>query len=90
MDQFELGRLTDFDFESVCKDLFEVILGVHLEIFSTGKDEGVDLRYIGTDQKATVIQCKHWMRSGRAALIRQIERVEVPKVHKLAPDRYIY
>jgi len=31
MDSFDLGRLSDYDFEVVCKDLFEEILGVRLQ-----------------------------------------------------------
>lgn len=34
MDSFELGRLTDFDFEAVCKDILEELLDIDLELFS--------------------------------------------------------
>ncbi|HEX4394418.1 MAG TPA: restriction endonuclease, partial [Mycobacterium sp.] len=81
MDTFDLARLTDFDFELVCKDLFGEILHFNLEVFGPGADGGVDLRHmsVSTD-KSTIIQCKHWVRSGRAALIRHMERSELPKV----------
>lgn len=91
LDAFDLSRLTDFDFEEVCKDLFENILRVRLEIFSAGRDDGVDLRYTTPDDSAstTVIQCKHWINSPSSQLIRHMERVELPKIQKLQPDRYV-
>ncbi|MGW4064170.1 nSTAND3 domain-containing NTPase [Amycolatopsis sp. NPDC004747] len=90
MDGFDLGRLTDFDFEELCKDLFEVVLGCPLEIFARGRDGGIDLRYIApAAADKTVIQCKHWAKSGRDALVRHLRNVELPKVERLAPDRYL-
>lgn len=89
MDQFDLGRLTDFDFEAVCKDIFEARLGVDLELFSPGRDEGVDLRYFGSNNSQLIIQCKHWSRSARSALVRHMKKVELPKVRRIGPARYI-
>lgn len=90
MDGYDLGRLTDFDFEELCKDLFEVVLGRPLEIFAPGRDGGIDLRYIApASGDKTVIQCKHWLKSGRNALVRHLRKVELPKVERLAPDRYL-
>ncbi|WP_410666044.1 restriction endonuclease [Amycolatopsis sp. lyj-84] len=90
MDGYDLGRLTDFDFEELCKDLFEVVLGRPLEVFAPGRDGGIDLRYIGpASEGKTVIQCKHWMKSGRDALVRHLRKVERPKVERLAPSRYL-
>jgi hypothetical protein len=89
VDAFDLGRLTDFDFELLCKDIFEDLLKVRLEIFSPGRDDGVDLRHMKDGQNAVIVQCKHWSRSGRATLIRHVEKKEAPKVKRLAPDRYI-
>lgn len=90
MDAFDIGRLTDFDFELVCKDLFEEILGVQLEVFTPGADQGIDLRYISADASSvTIIQCKHLMRTGRAKLLNQMRNRELPKIRKLNPARYI-
>jgi hypothetical protein len=90
VDQFDLNRLTDFDFEEVVKDVVEVLLGGdRLEIFAAGKDQGVDLRALATTGGSVVVQCKHWHRSGRDALIRHYRTSESAKVEKLAPDRYI-
>ncbi|MEU8632491.1 restriction endonuclease [Amycolatopsis sp. NPDC048633] len=90
MDAFDLGRLTDLDFEEVCKDLFEVVLGFPLEIFARGRDAGIDLRHVApATGETTVIQCKHWIKSDRQALIRYLRKTELPKVERLAPKRYL-
>ncbi|MGW2721007.1 nSTAND3 domain-containing NTPase [Streptomyces sp. NPDC001492] len=89
METFDLSRLTDFDFEAVCKDIFEEELGVPLELFSAGADAGVDLRRFQMGRGSLIVQCKHWHRSGRAKLIEHIENTEAPKVAKLQPSRYI-
>ncbi|MEV6997518.1 restriction endonuclease [Streptomyces sp. NPDC093982] len=89
MENFDLTRLTDFDFEAVCKDIFEAEFGVRLEIFSPGADSGVDLRYLHEEGSELVIQCKHWVRSPRSKLIERIRVSELPKVQRLQPSRYI-
>lgn len=89
VDSFDLGRLSDYDFEVLCKDLFEKVLGMSLEIFPRGKDGGVDLRHMTNGTASLVIQCKHWARSGRAKLISHMRDKERPKIVDLAPDRYI-
>ncbi|MET8012278.1 restriction endonuclease [Streptomyces sp. NPDC005271] len=89
METFDLSRLTDFDFEAVCKDLLEEELGLRLEIFSAGADGGVDLRHLRPAGESLIVQCKHWHRSGRAKLIEHIQNVEAAKVAKLKPQRYI-
>ncbi|MER7992608.1 restriction endonuclease [Micromonospora chalcea] len=89
MDGFDIARLTDLDFEAVCKDIFEEKLATDLELFAPGKDGGIDLRGFTNNGEAVVVQCKHWMRSSRQALIRYMERVEAPKVAKLSPARYL-
>jgi hypothetical protein len=89
VDSFDLHKLTDFDFETLCKDILEEILDVRLEIFSQGPDMGIDLRHTSADGSITVIQCKHWIKTDRSTFIRRMKRDELPKVTKLGPDRYI-
>ncbi|MET7816401.1 restriction endonuclease [Streptomyces sp. NPDC005395] len=89
METFELSRLTDFDFEAVCKDVFEEEFGIRLEIFSSGADGGVDLRHVYSDGSELIIQCKHWHRSSRAKLVDYVKKVEANKVARLNPARYI-
>lgn len=89
MDSFDIGRLNGQDFEALCRDLFEDILGIPLEIFPAGKDHGIDLRHVTVDGHSTVVQCKHWSRSGRATLLDRIRKDERPRVEALRPDRYL-
>jgi hypothetical protein len=87
---FEINRLTDFDFEAVSKDIFESHLNIPLEIFTPGPDGGIDLRYLAEQQhRGLIIQCKHWVRSSRSALIQHMKRVELAKIKAVNPDRYI-
>ncbi|MFE4953475.1 restriction endonuclease [Streptomyces sp. NPDC056653] len=89
METFDLSRLTDFDFEAVCKDLLEEELGTRLELFAAGADGGVDLRHLSSAGESLVVQCKHWHRSGRAKLIEHVVNAEAAKVAKLKPQRYV-
>ncbi|MFC9948853.1 nSTAND3 domain-containing NTPase [Streptomyces pratensis] len=89
MDSFDLGRLTDHDFEVVCRDLFGEILGVPLELFPRGRDRGIDLRHTAADGTTTVVQCKHWPKATQATLAKRLLKDELPKVVALRPDRYL-
>lgn len=90
MDSFDLGRLNGFDFEVVCADLFQDLLGTRLEVFGPGPDRGIDLRHASAhDGKTIIVQCKHWPNASQADLIRHLIDEELPKVRKLAPQRYI-
>ncbi|MEV6038445.1 restriction endonuclease [Nonomuraea sp. NPDC052116] len=89
MDLMDFHKLTDFDFECLCKDLFEAELNVRLEIFAAGSDGGIDLRYMDRYGEKIIVQCKHWVRSGRAKLVQYMLNNELPKVKKIKPTRYI-
>jgi hypothetical protein len=90
MDSFDLSRLNSLDFEVVCADLFEDLLGTRLEVFGPGPDRGIDLRHASADDgKTIIVQCKHWPNAAQADLIRHLKDQELPKVRKLGADRYI-
>lgn len=90
MDGFDLDRLTDHDFELVCKDIFEELLGVRLEVFAPGADGGIDLRYLAQDERdPTIVQCKHWSKTGRPKFLKHYKVTEAAKVKSLAPGRYM-
>ncbi len=89
MDSFDFHRLTDFDFEELCKDLFEDELGLKFEIFSRGRDHGIDLRHSCSDHGLVIVQCKHWIRSDGTRLVRHFRTEEKPKIERLKPDRYL-
>ncbi|MEU5916792.1 restriction endonuclease [Streptomyces sp. NPDC047141] len=65
------------DFEALTADVLNAEFKVHVESFGPGRDKGVDLRcaLAGAD---VVIQCKHYLRGGRSALRRSVQK-EVQK-----------
>lgn len=80
------ANLNDMEFEVLCKDIMERMLGVSLRRFAPGRDGGVDL----TDDvstKAIVVQIKHYRNSTTDQLIRSLKN-ELPKVNTLAPRQY--
>jgi hypothetical protein len=89
VDSFDLGRLSDYDFEVVCRDLFEEVLNLKIEILARGADRGIDLRHMAGDGGSVVIQCKHWPRSGRARLLAHMRHKERAKITEVRPARYI-
>jgi hypothetical protein len=90
VDSFDINRLTDFDFEAVCKDLFESELSISLEIFTPGRDAGIDLRHMAAGARSTlIVQCKHWPQGTGATLVNHLRKIELPKLTRLNPQRYI-
>ena len=83
---FNYENLSDYEFENLCCDIISKKLGVQLRIFATGRDGGID----ATDDTKThniVVQAKHYIRSGYAALLRTLQG-EVEKVKQLDPNKY--
>jgi hypothetical protein len=89
MPEYDFSSLSAYDFELLSRDLLQQELGIRLESFKAGKDEGIDLRYAAETGGSLIVQCKHYVGSGYAVLIRKLKREELPKVAKLAPARYI-
>ena len=80
------ANLNAMEFEALCRDIMERMLGVSLRRFGPGKDGGVDL----TDDvmnKNIIVQVKHYQKSGTDALMRALKN-ELPKVDKLQPKKY--
>lgn len=89
MTRYNFSELSDFEFEGLCRDLFQAELGIRLEMFTPGRDGGIDLRHLRTDGSSLVIQCKLWAPTAYARLKTHLERVERPKIQRLSPNRYI-
>jgi DNA polymerase III delta prime subunit len=87
MAEYDFRQLSPRDFELLTRDLLQAEWKVTLEHFKPGKDGGVDLRYTRSG-KSTVIQCKHYVRTGWSGLLREIKK-ETPKVRSLNPTRYV-
>ena len=80
------ANLNDMEFEALCKDIMEQMIGVSLRRFGPGRDHGVDL----TDDastKAIVVQVKHYRNSTTDQLVRSLKN-ELSKVTELAPQQY--
>ena len=92
MATYNFSQISDFEFESLCRDLLQAELGHSLEHFTPGPDGGIDIRYIGVvdgEGHTLVAQCKRWDENSFNNLLRHLSRVELPKIQELAPNRYI-
>ena len=73
MPDYDFRQLSPIDFEILVRDVLQVKLGVILENFKAGKDQGIDLRYCATKNETLVVQCKHYAESGYAPLLRDLK-----------------
>ena len=65
MPSYTFHSLSDADFEELCRDLLQASLQLRLQSFTAGKDGGIDLLNASQDGD-TVVQCKHYRKSGLA------------------------
>lgn len=80
------ANLNDMEFESLCRDIMERMLGVSLRRFGPGRDGGVDLAD-NVDGKGIVVQVKHYQSSTPEKLIRSLKK-ELSNVRRLSPRQY--
>lgn len=88
MADYDFRSLSPHDFEGLCRDLLQKVLGVRLESFTMGRDSGIDFRYRTRSDKL-IVQCKHYAESGYEALARVLAGKERKKLDALKPTRYI-
>lgn len=88
MTNYDFLSLDDKEFEQLALRLLGAQEGVMYERFKPGRDCGIDGRYFTTSGD-TIVQCKHWARSGLSALARSLRKDELPKVKSLNPRRYV-
>jgi hypothetical protein len=84
MPDYDFRSLSSNDFQNLCRDLVQEERGVRFESFAPTLDRGIDARF-----RSTILQVKHYANSDLAALLRTIERDELPKIRKVRPVRYI-
>jgi hypothetical protein len=87
MADYDFHQLSPYDLEILARDLLQAHWGVTLESFKTGKDGGIDLRY-ATAQGKTIVQVKHYVRTGLSGLLRDLEK-EAAKLKRLQPRRCV-
>jgi hypothetical protein len=90
MSNYTFSTLNDKEFEQIARDLLNAKFLFGLQSFKSGKDKGIDLRYSSPrNNNSIVVQCKHYITSDFTDLKSKLKVEELPKVHMLAPDRYI-
>ena len=89
MAPYTFTSLSAQDFEELVRDLLQKEWNVLIEAFKTGRDDGIDLRYASADDGVTIVQCKHYAASGVSKLISHLCRIELPKIARLRPARYV-
>ena len=82
-----LENLSPIDFEELCRDLAQAETGERFAAFGPGPDGGIDGRH-SRGKKATILQCKHYIRSSISTLVRNIEN-DLDKIRRLRADRYL-
>ncbi|OCB75540.1 hypothetical protein B0A79_23800 [Flavobacterium piscis] len=87
---YNLEVLNDKEFEELCKDLLEKELNISFQIFKTGRDKGIDLRYANNVENEIIVQAKRFGRSTYSNLKTEIKK-EIISINKLTskPKRYI-
>lgn len=91
MSDYSFSELNDKEFEILCADLIGDKHGHRFERFKAGRDRGIDARYFTRDRnKEVVLQCKHYSSTPIEQLLRNLKRVEQPKVASLQPGRYLF
>lgn len=89
MSDYDFRSLNDKEFEILAADLVSARDTVHFERFKPGRDLGVDGRYFAADGKEVVLQSKHWATTPLEKLMKYLQEVELPKVQKLRPKKYL-
>ncbi|MBR0692557.1 restriction endonuclease [Bradyrhizobium lablabi] len=89
MPAYDFTRLSAFDFEELILDLLQADWKASFEIFTPGRDGGVDLRAFSDSKEETIVQCKHMPNTMFAKLLAHLKKEELPKVRALAPKRYV-
>lgn len=89
MSDYDFKQLNDKEFEILCADLLSEVEKRRFERFKSGRDSGVDGRFFASNGKEVVLQCKHWIGTPTAQLIRKLATSEKNKITRLMPQRYL-
>lgn len=85
MKNYDFLILSTDEFERFSRDLLQKVYRTKIESFTTGKDNGIDLRYTKSKKKH-IIQCKRY--KNYSGLISNLKK-EIGKVKLLNPAKYI-
>ena len=89
MPDYDFKSLSPWEFEQLSRDLLKAGIGMEFELFKTGRDQGIDLRYSKSKNSEVIAQCKHYANSSFSNLKTNIKNDEIGKIIKLSPQRYL-
>lgn len=95
MAHYDFSTLNSSDLEDLVCDLLNAEIPddspVRYKTFKDGKDKGIDFLY-STEENLyeQVGQVKHYYRTGFSGMLTDLKAMEVDKVTKLDPNRYIF
>lgn len=89
MNDYDFKSLSPWEFEQFSRDILHASLGLDFDIFKSGRDQGIDLRYSEEKNNNIIVQCKHYANSTFSNLKSDIKNKELEKIKKLSPSRYI-
>lgn len=89
MPDYDFKSLSPWEFEQLSRDLLKAGIGMEFELFKTGRDQGIDLRYSKSKNNEVIAQCKHYANSSFSNLKTNIKNYEIEKIVKLSPKRYL-
>ncbi|MFZ7102419.1 MAG: restriction endonuclease [Peptococcaceae bacterium] len=79
--------LEPLEFQDLVCDIVQLRDGIFLETYKEGRDSGIDGSYTDKNKKI-IVQAKRY-RQNFKKLYYDLQHIELPKVRKLNPDRYI-
>jgi hypothetical protein len=89
MPNYDFKSLSPWEFEQLSRDLLKAGIGMEFELFKTGRDQGIDLRYSKSKSNEVIAQCKHYANSSFSNLKANLKKDEIGKIIKLSPRRYL-
>lgn len=89
MVDYDFSTINDKEFESLVNDLASSEFKLQVDSYKEGRDQGIDGRAIDQNGSTIIIQSKHWAKSSYSHLLKHLKDVELLKVNKLNPNRYI-
>ena len=89
MPDYDFRSLSPVDFEHLTRDILNADLGLALQSYAAGRDQGIDLRQVMADSTVIVGQCKHYRESSWSTFLGAV-RKEATKGHALHADRYLF
>ncbi len=89
MPDYDFRSLSPIDFEHLSRDVLNADLGLRLQSYPAGRDQGIDLRQADANGQSIVAQCKHYLESDTRTFLRAVAK-EGKRGKTLTVDRYLF